>query len=357
MVKLLTFILVLTTFTWLSAQTSSAKIVLPTKNLTGKIVNVEKNCGYNSSLNKKEVVISMPSEREIDIVKKILSYTGLPLNFKIFSANIGNAAALIVNDERIILYDPSLLKEIDSKSNTYWASISILAHEIGHHLSGHTLSAKNDLILKELESDKFSGFVMYKMGATLQQSIAAITLFGSEKDTKTHPSKAKRIKSITEGWNEAAGYRYNGAVPPVSNEDFPEDEEVAFYTPIMFADDYDFEKSDFFRTHKDEIENPTIFEGTIMEVDDKYGGHPSGEPTTAFQVVVRKIIKGKHNNFKPDEKLWIIYDYPSIKHWSMIQFRWFETLLVPGRKVLFSYVWEGGNGTGYFQLNHIQFKR
>lgn len=69
--------------------------------------------------------------------------------------------------------------------------MSILAHEIGHHLLGHTISIGSSNPQDELEADKFSGFVLYKMGASLNDAVQAIQLLGSDTDSKTHPSKQK----------------------------------------------------------------------------------------------------------------------------------------------------------------------
>ncbi|WP_390886604.1 M48 family metalloprotease [Lacinutrix neustonica] len=79
----------------------------------------------------------------------------MPLNFKIYRANINNAVATIINDERYILYDSKLLDLANNQTASFWSSISILAHEIGHHLSGHTLNQMTDNHTAELEADKF----------------------------------------------------------------------------------------------------------------------------------------------------------------------------------------------------------
>jgi hypothetical protein len=240
---------------------------------------------------------------------------------------------------------------IDNTSKTYWTSISILAHEIGHHLSGHTLKTGTNHFQKELEADKFSGFVLYKMGASLEQAIAAITLFGDLIDTRTHPNKTKRIEAIKAGWNEASGFRYSGAVPPPPSDGLQE-----VYSPEMFFDKKH-EKTDEYKEMKDRIFDPNIYSGVILEVDDKYEGHPSGELTTAILVLVEKLEVASTNigtaDFEEDEKVWIIYNHPVIGRCTMAEYRNFSSLMKPGRKITFSAFWEGGNSVGWYQLNHI----
>src|SRR6185312_7269275 len=136
-----------------------------------------------------------------------------------YSTPIDNAVATIINNKRYILYDPRLLSYSDRQSGNYWSSMSILAHEIGHHLLGHTISNKGSNPLDELEADKFSGFVLYKLGASLEQATAAMRSLGSDNDSYSHPSKFKRIQSITKGWNEASEQRYESAIPPPPTDD------------------------------------------------------------------------------------------------------------------------------------------
>jgi hypothetical protein len=125
----------------------------------------------NGLLNPDDLELSPPSNSALAIVEEILAYVGLPQNFEVYSANIYNAAALMANGERVILYDPQLIIDIETITNHEWPAVSILAHEIGHHLAGHTLGGSNDRAI-ELEADYFSGFILQKMGATLEEAQA-----------------------------------------------------------------------------------------------------------------------------------------------------------------------------------------
>ncbi len=138
-----------------------------------------------------------------EAVSKILKYTGLTPNFiVVVDKDISTAQAYLKNTKRYIAYNPAFIQKLNDKTNTNWAAVSVLAHEIGHHLSGHTLlreqSPGNELI-----ADKFSGFILHQMGATLTDAIAALSAIGHEMDTTKHPPKNARIQAIKEGWNEA----------------------------------------------------------------------------------------------------------------------------------------------------------
>jgi hypothetical protein len=133
-------------------------------------------------------------------------------NFSIREQNgIRNAYATIINRVRWIIYDNDFLEDIDAYASTKWASISILAHEMGHHYYNHVVSSSGSTPPKEIEADAFSGFVMAKLGASLDQSLAAMQAIASDRASVSHPAKRDRLNAITKGWNLAAG-----AVTPTS---------------------------------------------------------------------------------------------------------------------------------------------
>ncbi|RYD82900.1 MAG: hypothetical protein EOP53_02390 [Sphingobacteriales bacterium] len=125
-------------------------------------------------------------------------------NFSVREQNgIRNAYATIINQRRWIVYDNTFLEDIDAAAFTKWASISILAHEVGHHYYNHVVSSSGSVPPKELEADAFSGYVLAKLGATQAQAIAAMQAVGTDKASASHPAKNDRIAAISRGWNAA----------------------------------------------------------------------------------------------------------------------------------------------------------
>jgi tetratricopeptide (TPR) repeat protein len=146
----------------------------------------------------------------LNSLNKIIRPIGLPANFILVPCpNIENALAITSSEGlRYIVYDENFINSINSAENN-WISISILAHEVGHHLSGHTLKTANSLEdnrKQELEADEFSGFILKKLGANLDQSQQAINTFIIDYDDKfsTHPTKNKRLTAIKKGFDNAA---------------------------------------------------------------------------------------------------------------------------------------------------------
>ena len=136
-------------------------------------------------------------------VGKIMRYIGLPQNFIVISEGVNTAIAYVKNKDRYIAYNEDFIKRISDSTNTDWAAISILAHEIAHHLAGHTLNIKNSSPGNELEADVFSGFILYRMGAQLDEALAAMREFKPVSVDKKYPPKDARLSAIKSGWKEA----------------------------------------------------------------------------------------------------------------------------------------------------------
>src|SRR5213592_2970096 len=107
----------------------------------------------------------LPADDAGDIIRDIIAVVGLKPNFEIKEGNIPNAAAVIYNGKRYIVYNPQFISKLNAAAGTRWAVVSVLAHEVGHHLNGHTLMNTGSQPALEIEADEFSGFVLKKMGA------------------------------------------------------------------------------------------------------------------------------------------------------------------------------------------------
>lgn len=153
------------------------------------------NCTYDPNRSHKHAE---------NVVDKILKPIGLMRNFKVMEcANTHNCFATVMGGQRFVIYDGAFMQRIDDVTRTDWSAISIMAHEIGHHLQGHTIDGQGQRPQKELEADKFSGFVLHQLGASLEESYAAIRALGSDYPSATHPARAPRLEAIRKGWLEA----------------------------------------------------------------------------------------------------------------------------------------------------------
>ncbi len=129
-----------------------------------------------------------------------------------------NAQATIDQNGRpYILYNPEFLKSVKSlnftttsipSNMTNWETLTILAHEIAHHLNYHLVNPHPDATFRsmEIEADETAGFILYKLGATLEEAqramrSASVSIEGSY----THPPRAQRLEAIRKGWEKARG--------------------------------------------------------------------------------------------------------------------------------------------------------
>jgi ribosomal protein S19 len=155
---------------------------------------------YNSSARLPFFSSSADGEK---IVASIMDVMGLDCKFKIKEAKVPNVEATIKHHERYILFNPGFINQVNTVTKNKWANIFVLAHEIGHHLDGHTEAGMRSSPAIELEADQFAGFVLHKMGATLEQSQLAMYYISNIQASKTHPGRADRLEAIEKGWNKA----------------------------------------------------------------------------------------------------------------------------------------------------------
>ena len=128
-----------------------------------------------------------------------------------------NAQATIDQNGRpYILYNPEFLKSVKSlnftttsipTNVTNWETLTILAHQIAHHLNYHLVNSHPYPVFwnMELEADETAGFILYKLGGTLEESQRAMKSASvSVEGSYTHPPRSQRLEAIKKGWEKAA---------------------------------------------------------------------------------------------------------------------------------------------------------
>lgn len=148
-------------------------------------------------------------------IDRILKAAGLTRNFVIeASYGVDNAEAGVDGyNRRYIYYNPEFMERIKDAARTDWAAMAILAHEIGHHLQGHRTedggrTPQEERAIhyrQELEADKYSGFILRYLGASLREAQSAVAAYGDKDGSPTHPPMAARLEAIGAGWEEATG--------------------------------------------------------------------------------------------------------------------------------------------------------
>jgi tetratricopeptide (TPR) repeat protein len=179
---------------------------------------------YGNKVDPLKLCIAIQSNNFIsdaeaeNALDRILSVIGASKRFVLQPCdNIDNAVAVSYKGVRYILYDKEFMNSVSSGNN--WSNLFILAHEVGHHINGHSL----DLVLyateaveagtlasrrqQELEADEFAGFILGKLGASLPQTNLAVNLLATNSDDtySSHPTKSKRLDAISSGFLRGTG--------------------------------------------------------------------------------------------------------------------------------------------------------
>jgi len=169
-----------------------------------------------SSLSAQPALLDEGAAREA--VHRIVRHSGLQPNFMVRASDeVKTANAYVKDRQRVIAYNPTFMAAVLDSTRTDWSAFSVLAHEVAHHLLGHTIDPSSLRPGDELACDRYSGFVLFGMGASLEQCLAVQSAMGSPHGTRRHPPKHARLEAIRQGWEDAR--RLRGGLPPEVTSD------------------------------------------------------------------------------------------------------------------------------------------
>ncbi len=165
------------------------------------------------------------------IFKHILAVSGLAgMEDRIVvraSAETDAAEAFVDKEERLIFYNAEFMASVARKDRNYWSMVAILAHEVGHHIRMHTVIPGRYHEF-ELEADYQAGFILRRMGATLEQTQAAFRTVGPEAATASHPPRAQRVQAATLGWTDG-GTAQPFSLPGPAADTAPQQRGMTFF--------------------------------------------------------------------------------------------------------------------------------
>ena len=142
-----------------------------------------------------------------DAVARIMEASGLRADFEIeVVEGLDNVAAMMRSPCgnprtcRVVAYDPRFLLDVERQTDQ-WGPVSIMAHEVARHLLGHTVFGLDSNTQYEADAEFLSGFILQRLGASLESAQAARRLLGSPRGSS--------LEMIATGWREAR--RVDGA--------------------------------------------------------------------------------------------------------------------------------------------------
>ena len=136
------------------------------------------------------------------MLSDIMQVTGSKTPFELKEAEVLNLEAKLSKKKRWILYNPAFMSWINSATHDKWGTMALLAHEIGHHLNGHTKHRTGSKPALELEADEFAGSVLAKLGASLEEAQEVMFYVAKTDTSSTHPARAERLAAIRKGWEK-----------------------------------------------------------------------------------------------------------------------------------------------------------
>lgn len=112
--------------------------------------------------------------------------------------------------ELYITYNPTFMDQLESLSRNKYATLALLAHEVGHHIEQHpAFGAPTEALSwswqKEADADYYVGQTLARLQADpadLQATqIMLFTLWGD----LAHPLALSRIQNLVDGWKSGGG--------------------------------------------------------------------------------------------------------------------------------------------------------
>ena len=184
---------------------SSSPVFTPDPSSVMRDAQLNQQPVINEKAARQLIIPQVLPDSQVDLViEDICAHTGLTCNFDVFPARVPNAMAYMIDGKRVVIYNPEFIDKVQrGKGQPSWETLSVLVHEIGHHLLGHMFVQDGNFPARELEADKFSGFLLYRMGATLKEAQANIRTMAQEKETSSHPGRSRRLVAVEQGWKAA----------------------------------------------------------------------------------------------------------------------------------------------------------
>ena len=121
----------------------------------GRLAAINNGNNFQQSVYKETALITLPQMQQM--LSEIMNAVGLQNDFELREANVLNLEATISHRKRYISYNPEFINRVNAVAKDKWAVMTLLAHEVAHHLEGHTVRKCGSKPTLELEADEFAG--------------------------------------------------------------------------------------------------------------------------------------------------------------------------------------------------------
>jgi hypothetical protein len=165
--------------------------------------HVDGMCLFASDHLSETLYFFPPDKQSLSLFSELLAKSGKDLNVVVKAANVPEVAAATNGKERLLLYNQFALDRFQKEGRKDWRLTMVIGHQIGHHASDHAFSLPPELRIEvELEADRFAGYLMFQLGATIADVQSLTEFFGESPQNPLFPDPKARLAATIEGWHD-----------------------------------------------------------------------------------------------------------------------------------------------------------
>lgn len=174
-------------------------------------LRTQQYCNYAASSVPRDIYTYKASSHYNEGMKRIMALIGFwEQNITILESNVEGAVAINDGTGAYILVNPEFFKAAkEAAGDNDFVYLSVIAHELGHHINRHFYPKPNGNELtveeRELEADKFSGWAMSMICASAEEAQLTMRDFVPKVHNpgSGYPDPARRLQSILSGFRNA----------------------------------------------------------------------------------------------------------------------------------------------------------
>lgn len=177
-------------------------------NEASEIIKVTKSCAFSGPGRIGDLMTYDPSTQATEKFGVLLAAAGIDSGRVSFrsAALPEKGLAVIDGNKRYIVYDISLMSDIDFGGASKWRAYALLAHEIGHYVNQDDDLGSNPEI--ELRRDEYAGSLLQRLGAAHEDVREAFNGLLANVANVTDSELDKRIAAALAGWTKERDRSY-----------------------------------------------------------------------------------------------------------------------------------------------------
>jgi len=185
-------------------------------------LHVDNVCAYDTD-HLKEVLYAFPSDkRSVEAFEYLILMSGKQLDVTVRASNVPDVVTVESHGERLLLYNQLTLNTFEASDKNDLRIAMVMAHQVGHLVSRHSLGVEPKLRVEiELEADRFSGYVLFRLGASLADVRAVSKRVDWGQHSASYPIQPARLAAVIEGWHDGKAELGGGADFELGAENIP----------------------------------------------------------------------------------------------------------------------------------------